>query len=71
MSGFAGGQLRLVTAEVLANISERYEQEGRNKRSGCCQGEMKERQRRQEDSKELEGSEEDTKSMKDSEEEAS
>lgn len=43
MSGLAGGQLCLVTAEILANISRRYEQEGQNRRSGCCQGEMKEK----------------------------
>lgn len=64
MSGFAGGQLCLVAAEVLANISGRYEREGQNRRSGCCQGEVKERQRGQEDGEELAGSEEDTKRIK-------
>lgn len=43
MSRIAAGQLCLVTAEVLANIFDRYEREGRNRRRGCCQGEMRER----------------------------
>ncbi len=42
MSRFADGQLCLVTAEVLANIFDRKEQEGRKERSGCCQGEIEE-----------------------------
>lgn len=41
MSGFADGQLGLVTAEVLANIFRRYESgRAQTEGAGCCQGEM-------------------------------